>query len=277
LAQAAGAEGDGLDRWPGRSTREPGLGDYGYLPLRALAAQLRAALERHFAGRRDLVVIDVGCHCKPYLPLFKPYARRHVGSDVARTRPEVDVVAGANPLPFADACADAVLCSQVLEHVPDPAGALRELARILKPGGRLFLSTHGTFIYHPHPSDYWRWTQDGLKKLFEDSGCFDEVELHANGGTGHCLAYLFATYAWLGLRRGWQRPLRRILVPLVNAGGLLLGRMLRRFDPPAPRSLVANFLVVARRRDSAETPRRREEGARERPPAPARDPSGAGA
>jgi hypothetical protein len=39
-----------------------------------------------------------------------------------------------------------------------------------------------------------------------------------------------------------------MVIPFVNAGGLLLGRMLRKFDHPAPHSLIANFLVVARRK-----------------------------
>ena len=234
--------------WPGRATRAPTLRDYGYLLLKPLAQQMRDALELHFRDRRDLAVLDLGCDHKPYFPLFRPYARRYVGLDVGRTTPQVDVVGGASATPFASGRFDAVLCSQVLEHVPDPMVTVKEIARLLKPGGRVLLSTHGTFIYHPHPTDFWRWTQEGLKKLFVDSGCFDEIELHANGGTGHCLAYLSAVYVYLGMKKGWKRPLRRLLVPLVNLCGLVLGRMLRRFDHPAPHSLIANFLVVARRR-----------------------------
>jgi SAM-dependent methyltransferase len=235
-------------KWPGRATRAPRLRDYGYLLLKPLAAQLSDALARHFGGRRDLAVLDLGCDHKPYFPLFEPYARRYVGLDVARTTPQVDVVGGASATPFASGRFDAVLCSQVLEHVPDPMVTVKEIARLLKPGGRVLLSTHGTFIYHPHPTDFWRWTQEGLTKLFTDSGCFEEIELHANGGTGHCLAYLFAVYVHLGMKRKWLRPLRKLLIPLVNLWGLVLGRMLRRFDHPAPHSLIANFLVVARRR-----------------------------
>lgn len=237
-----------LESWPGRHTRDPRLRDYGYLPLRSLAQEMRAALARHFGGRRDLAVLDVGCDHKPYFPLFQPYARRYVGLDVGRTTEEVDVVGGASTTPFAPASFDAVLCSQVLEHVPDPMVTLKEIARVMKPGGRVLLSTHGTYIYHPHPTDFWRWTQEGLRKIFVDSGCFDEIELLPNGGTGHCLAYLFATYVYLSTKRRWQRPLRKLVVPCVNVAGLLLGRMLRRFDHPAPHSLIANFLVVARRR-----------------------------
>ena len=72
--------------------------------------------------------------------------------------------------------------------------------------------------------------------------------METNGGSGHCLAYLLAVYAHLGLRGGLLRHLRRLLVPVINVAGLVLGRMLRRFDHPAPHSLIANFLVVARRR-----------------------------
>src|ERR1043165_4136213 len=104
------------------------------------------ALARHFAGRTDLAVLDLGCAHKPYFPLFRPYARRYVGLDVGRTTKEVDVVGGASAPPFAAGRFDAVLCSQVLEHVPDPLATLREIARVLKPGGRVLLSTHGTFI-----------------------------------------------------------------------------------------------------------------------------------
>src|SRR5690242_13282443 len=89
-----------LSNWPGRRTREPGIRDYGWLPLRSLAAQMKATLARHFAGRRDLAVLDLGCDHKPYFPLFAPYARRYVGLDVAKTTKEVDVVGGASAPPF---------------------------------------------------------------------------------------------------------------------------------------------------------------------------------
>ena len=53
---------------------------------------------------------------------------------------------------------DAVLSTQVLEHVADPGALPAERFRVLRPGGRLLLSTHGIFVYHPDPDDYWRWT-----------------------------------------------------------------------------------------------------------------------
>jgi SAM-dependent methyltransferase len=73
-------------------------------------------------------------------------------------------------VPVDDASFDAVMSTQVLEHVTDPALYLSECARVLRPGGRLRLSTHGTFVYHPDPDDYWRWTCAGLQKVVTDAG-----------------------------------------------------------------------------------------------------------
>ena len=67
-----------------------------------------------------------------------------------------------------------MLSTQVLEHVTDPALYLSECFRVLRPGGRMLLSTHGIFVYHPDPEDFWRWTCEGLRKAVTDAG-FDVV------------------------------------------------------------------------------------------------------
>jgi len=74
-----------------------------------------------------------------------------------------------------------VVCTQVLEHLPDPLGALKELARILKPGGELFLTTNLLFPIHGAPYDYFRFTNYGLEHLCSESG-FSKIEVVARGG-----------------------------------------------------------------------------------------------
>jgi hypothetical protein len=74
---------------------------------------------------------------------------------------------------------------------------------MLRPGGGLLLSTHGTWLYHPHPTDYRRWTQDGLVR-----------EIEAHGFTVERITGLIGPLAWTTLFRllGYREVLRRIPV-----------------------------------------------------------------
>lgn len=60
---------------------------------------------------------------------------------------------------------DCIVCDQVLEHVENPFDAVKELHRVLKSGGILFLTTVFMYPIHEHPKDYWRFSPDGLENL----------------------------------------------------------------------------------------------------------------
>jgi len=64
---------------------------------------------------------------------------------------------------------DAVLCAQVLEHVKHPPRLLKELYRVLKPGGRLLLTTNPAFEDHQQPHHYFNTTQFGIRLLFDEA------------------------------------------------------------------------------------------------------------
>ena len=215
--------------------------------LRALADALGTEIDRALGGRRDLRVLDVGCGEKPYLPMFADRASEYRGIDAA-PGPEVDDVGVVEALPYEDGSFDVVLCTQVLEHVGDPRQAVSEIGRVLAPGGVAFVSTHGVFLYHPDPVDLWRWTHEGLARLFEGSAAWEEIRVTSNGEAVACLAYIACQYLdELGARLGSDR-VRRGLLRLVNT---LAERLDRRFPPRAragaPGSLSANYLVCARR------------------------------
>src|SRR6266849_1567747 len=131
-------------------------------------------------GVRGLRVLDVGCGDRPYERLLRG-AAEIVGFDVPGN-PHADLHGSIDAIPVADAAFDVVLCLQVLEHVPDPAAAVRELRRVVKPGGRVLLSTHGVYPFHPNPNDYWRWTNSGLDRLFRENGDWSSVSVHTAAG-----------------------------------------------------------------------------------------------
>lgn len=110
----------------------------------------------------------------PYRSLFEDHVGDYVGCDLIGNPLADRYIESISTLPFASGTVSAVLSTQVLEHVEDPAAYLREAHRVLVAGGYLVLSTHGAWRYHPDPTDYWRWTSAGLKKQMALAG-FDVV------------------------------------------------------------------------------------------------------
>ena len=229
--------------WPARIRRRPQRSDGNYLLLSALVDSLVDSRDRYVP--RGSKILDVGCGDKPYYPLFAE-AGEYVGADVV-DGPKVDVVCPLEALAFEDASFDTVLCSQVLEHVREPVTSLREIGRVLRPSGVLLASTHGTYPYHPHPTDYWRWTQDGLRGLFDDAGGYEIVELIPHRGSIACLALLIANYVEMAAASAGVGWAGRPVVAAVNTLGAALDGKVARLNYPAPHTLIANFLVVARR------------------------------
>jgi SAM-dependent methyltransferase len=86
-------------------------------------------------------------------------------------------VADAHALPFADATFEQVISSEVLEHLHTPIKAAAEIARVLKPGGRLVLTVPMVYPVHEAPHDYHRFTEFGLYNLF--SPHFQDIEIKA--------------------------------------------------------------------------------------------------
>jgi SAM-dependent methyltransferase len=88
----------------------------------------------------------------------------YVNLDLFRV-PGVDVVADAELLPFVSAIFQRIECDAVLEHVSDPERVMREMCRVLQPGGYLHIVTPFCHPFHEYPKDFRRFTIDGLKLL----------------------------------------------------------------------------------------------------------------
>lgn len=113
------------------------------------------------------VLLDFGCGNSPYKVLYEKKCTQYLKADFSGN-PLADVYISSNgKLPVEDNSMDYVLSTQVLEHVENPDAYLAECFRVLKKDGLLLLSTHGHWKYHPDPTDFWRWTIDGLVKTIE--------------------------------------------------------------------------------------------------------------
>lgn len=99
-----------------------------------------------------------------------PKASSYVMSDFMEGE-DVDVVSDVHDLhQFSDDQFDAFYGASLFEHVKFPWVAAQAILRVLKPGGWAYIATHQTFPVHGYPSDYTRWTDNGLRAVFEWAG-----------------------------------------------------------------------------------------------------------
>jgi SAM-dependent methyltransferase len=230
---------------PGAERRRPSLRSPTYAVRAPLARWLRD--EAALAAQRDRRprLLDVGCGVKPYEPFFAGAVSAYVGVDVAN--PAADLEGTVEEIPVPDESFELVLCTQTLEHVDDPPRAVRELRRVVAPGGRVLVSTHGVQVYHPNPGDYWRWTHAGLQRLFRENGSWAAVTVTPASGTTACVAMLVATFIHLLAKRAHVRPLSEPLIAGLNLTARAIDGMTSQLREPRPGTIFANYHVVAER------------------------------
>lgn len=153
----APAAADATTRHSAKRRHSPRPIDTDWLVLKALRegiCQLASAV-----ARPGMKALDLGCGTRPYEEIFSKLRVEYVGGDFDGAEVLID---GAGRVHADDGSADLVLSFQVLEHVRSLAVYLSEARRVLRADGHLLLSTHGTWLYHPHPEDHRRWTREGL-------------------------------------------------------------------------------------------------------------------
>jgi SAM-dependent methyltransferase len=142
----------------------------------------------------------------------------------------VDIVADAHQLPYANDTVDAIYCEAVLEHLLDPLRAVREMWRVLKPGGKMFVCTPFMQAYHGYPHHFQNFTLTGHRHLFTMNG-FEVTRSGVCVGPVYTMVSLTSTFihefapsllrwplqkAW-GLLGALLRPLDRLINTRDNA------------------------------------------------------------
>jgi SAM-dependent methyltransferase len=196
-----------------------------YLPrwLHRYVLHFEAAIEdavERFAGGlpAGARVLDAGAGQGRHAACFP--RQRYCGVDLAVgdrawDYSRLDAVADLASLPFPTACFAAAIHIVTLEHVREPGGVLRELARTLAPRGALLVIAPHEWEVHQAPHDYYRYTRYGLAYLLEQAG-LAEIEIHPVGGYFRLLArrllnglqFFSGGLRWLGFL-----PAALLLVP----------------------------------------------------------------
>ncbi len=122
----------------------------------------------------DGIIVDFGGGFKPsYERFLRIKPEKLIRVDINKNAGP-DIIADLNkPLPFSDNYADAAFLFSVIYILENPGETLREINRILKPGGKLFITSPFIFNEAKEPNDYWRFTSEGLEKLLKESGFND--------------------------------------------------------------------------------------------------------
>jgi len=128
------------------------------------------------------ILLDAGAGKKPYKKIFKECKYESTDMPGGFYCEPHDFECFLDNIPRADNFYDAVVLTQVLEHVPDPWQVLREVKRILKPHGRLILSVPFEGPLYGEPWHFYQFTHYALRKMAEETG-FNVISLEKIGGS----------------------------------------------------------------------------------------------
>jgi SAM-dependent methyltransferase len=201
----------------------------------------------HLKGR----LLDFGCGSKPYKGLFD--VEQYIGLDYENEghphlNEQIDVFYDGKHVPFEDNSFDSILCSEVFEHISNLEEVIKELSRVLKPGGKILITCPFVWPEHEKPFDFARYTQYSLKKDLEKQG-FGIIVIDKSGDFFTAFYQMMVAYTndilLPKLSFGNRVPIitsiaRKIFIPSMNAFGKALSFLL-----PKSKDLYLNNVVIA--------------------------------
>jgi SAM-dependent methyltransferase len=215
---------------------KPNMLQYDYLTLSALAADVKQLMLEVPIPLENgpAIALDIGCGKSPYRELLESRGFIVKTLDINDAN-SPDYTGTIEDTGLPDGSVDLIICTQVLEHSLDPRKGLQEISRILRSKGHLIASAPHVWFYHPHPTDNWRFTQEGLTRLVATAG-LEARSLLSQGGSVMALFQIvnFLLFGVLG-------KLGSVLYLINNVVGKLGDRL---FANPL---FCLNFAILARK------------------------------
>jgi SAM-dependent methyltransferase len=192
-------------------------------------------------------LLDVGCGSRPYRSLFQvaEYVGLEYDTPGNRAEKTAELWYDGGRFPCDSQSFDIVLCNQVLEHVFEPKAFLGEIARVLRPGGRLLLTVPFVWDEHEQPHDFARYSRFGLRHLLGQAGL--GISTHRTTlADGRALAQLFGAMLHkrlaLGLPPALYHPVSLAIAFPLNLCGTTLARLI-----PSSGDLYLDHVLLARK------------------------------
>jgi SAM-dependent methyltransferase len=204
----------------------------------------RKGLHQHIVALAPSVrgrILDVGCGSKPYQQYFA--ASEYVGMEIEGRNKQVDRSYDGKVFPCDDGEFDAVLSSEVLEHVFNPDEFLSEINRVLRDGGALLLTVPFVWDEHEQPYDYARYSSFGLRHLLKTHG-FEIIEQRKSMDDIRVIFQMINAYIYKKTVTGnwWMNLfLTIILMAPFNVLGELFAKIL-----PSNSDLYLDNIILAR-------------------------------
>ena len=172
-------------------------------PTKGIVLDWEKDLEVAIKENKKIINIGAGQHHRKGTisvdPAYKKQDRWHIK-------------AWGENLPFEDNSVDFALCNATLEHTQEPAKIVKEIWRVLKPGGRMFVDVPFLFPFHSAPSDYNRMTLNGIEYLCRD---FKKMQSGMNLGPNSAIARILVEYIQIFFKNKLLKKIAKNLMKII--------------------------------------------------------------
>lgn len=205
----------------------------------------RKGLLKYISQNRNYIsgrCMDFGCGEKPYEQLFS--TTEYIGVEIETENKKSGIVYyDGKKLPFVDGYFDCIICSQVLEHIPNIDEIIFEFYRVLKKGGYILLTVPFSYPEHLKPFDFRRFSSYGIKYLMQTKG-FRVITYQKSGNYIETIAQMKNIYfnEKIFANRKHLKIFKRIVICMINLEGLICTRILKE-----DKDLYLDNIIVAKK------------------------------